>query len=149
MNALLDPAPVLEAADRLIAAFAATDTAAYFACFHEDATFLFHTEPDILPDRAAYERIWAGWVDAGWRVVSCESSDRVVTVVGDTAVFAHSVRTVTEIDGIRESVHERESIVFARTDAGLIAVHEHLSPANGADAGDPASDAGAATEVTA
>ncbi|KJL34166.1 nuclear transport factor 2 family protein [Microbacterium azadirachtae] len=128
MNAPLDPAPVLEAADRLIAAFAATDTDAYFACFHEDATFLFHTEPEILPDRAAYERIWAGWVDAGWHVVSCESSDRVVTVVGDTAVFAHSVHTVTEVDGVTEETQERESIVFTRSDRGLTAVHEHLSP---------------------
>lgn len=128
MNALLDPSAVLDAADHLIAAFAATDTDAYFACFHEDATFLFHTEPEILPDRAAYERLWAEWVDAGWRVVSCESSDRVVTVCGDTAVFAHSVHTVTEVGGVTEETHERESIVFTRTARGLTAVHEHLSP---------------------
>ncbi|MDF0529077.1 nuclear transport factor 2 family protein [Tsukamurella sp. 8F] len=131
---------VLAAADRLIAAFAATDTDAYFAAFHPGATFVFHTEPATLPSRAAYQDLWAGWIDAGWTVVSCDSSERVVTVVGDTAAFSHRVHTVTETDGEREATDERETIVFVRTDAGPLAVHEHLSVA-----GTPVTAAGAAS----
>ncbi|WP_433585195.1 YybH family protein [Microbacterium hydrocarbonoxydans] len=120
---------VLAAADRLIDAFRATDTAAYFAAFHERASFAFHTEPAVLPDRAAYERLWKGWTDAGWHVVSCDSSDRVVTTVGDTAVFSHTVRTTTEQEGEQTSTAERESIVFTRVGDELLAIHEHLSTA--------------------
>jgi hypothetical protein len=51
-----------------------------------------------------------------------EAADRLVADLGDTAVFAHDV----------ETLHERETIVFARQDDGnLLAVHEHLSPAGG------------------
>lgn len=128
-DAALTPPEVLSAADSLIDAFRATDTAAYFAAFHEQASFAFHTEPAVLPDRATYERLWRGWTDAGWRVVSCESSDRLVTVVGETAIFTHTVRTTTEQDGIRTETSERESIVFTRVDGALTAVHEHLSTA--------------------
>ncbi|SEB23953.1 MULTISPECIES: nuclear transport factor 2 family protein [unclassified Mycobacterium] len=120
---------VLAAADRLIAAFAATDTDAYFGCFHPDATFVFHTEPATLPDRRSYQALWSGWVADGWHVVDCTSSERTVASVGDTAVFAHVVTTTTEADGARTTTVERESIVFSRTDDGLIAVHEHLSEA--------------------
>lgn len=122
---------VLAAADRIIEAFAATDTDRYFAGFHPRATFVFHTEPRTLGDRAEYERLWSGWVSTGWHVVSCDSSERVVTTVGATAVFSHSVRTVTQDgDGTRTETRERESIVFAAApDGGLIAVHEHLSAA--------------------
>lgn len=120
---------VLAAADRLISAFAATDTDGYFACFAPEATFLFHTEPALLPDRAAYERLWRGWVADGWRVVSCESRDRHVVIAGDTAAFSHTVLTTTETAGEATSTVERESIVFARVDGELVAVHEHLSEA--------------------
>jgi len=122
---------VLAAADRIIEAFAATDTDGYFAGFDPRATFVFHTEPRTLADRAEYERLWASWVDSGWRVLSCESTARIVTVLGDTAVFSHDVHTVTQDgDGTRTETRERESIVFATTpDGALIAVHEHLSAA--------------------
>lgn len=126
-DAELTPAEVLAAADRLIDAFRATDTAAYFAAFHEQASFAFHTEPAVLPDRGTYEALWKEWTDAGWHVVSCDSSDRLVTIIAETATFAHTVRTTTEQDGTRTSTVERESIVFARVDGRLIAVHEHLS----------------------
>lgn len=128
MSALTE-AEVLAAADRLVAAFAATDTAAYFGCFSPEATFVFHTEPARLADRAAYERLWSGWLAEGWRVVACESRDRLVQVVGETAVFTHSVRTTALVDGAEESYDERESIVFARSGDSVVAVHEHLSPA--------------------
>lgn len=120
---------VLQAADRLVAAFAATDTAAYFDSFSADATFVFYPEPARLDDRAAYERLWASWLDGGWRVESCASSERLVQVYGDTAVFSHTVDTVTSVDGERTATRERETIVFVRADDRIVAVHEHLSPA--------------------
>ena len=129
----LTASDVLDAADRLVAAFAATDTAAYFSSFDEKATFFFHTEPALLPDRASYEALWDEWVAGGWRVISCESVDRAVVVVGDTAAFSHTVHTTTSADGVETSTVERESIIFARTAEGeLVAIHEHLSDAGGA-----------------
>ncbi len=124
---------MLAAADALVAAFAATDTAAYFACFSPDATFVFHPEPARLDNRAAYEALWAGWLAAGWRVVSCTSTDRLVQLHGDLAVFTHSVRTTTSENSVETTTDERETIVFARVGERLLAVHEHLSPVAGGD----------------
>lgn len=121
---------VLEAADRLVAAFAATDAVAYFAAFAPEATFVFYPEAARLEDRAEYERLWAGWVADGWRVESCESTDRRIQIFGDTAVFSHSVRTVTSVQGVSDETRERETIVFALAPSGsIVAVHEHLSAA--------------------
>ncbi|GAA3674591.1 nuclear transport factor 2 family protein [Nocardioides ginsengisoli] len=122
---------VLAAADDLVAAFAATDTEAYFAAFAPDATFCFHTEAARLDDRAAYEALWKSWLADGWRVVACASTDRKVQLLGDTAIFTHTVRTTVrpETDAPEETYSERETIVFAAAGAdGLRAVHEHLSP---------------------
>lgn len=119
---------VLAAARSLVAAFAATDTEAYFAAFSPDASFVFYAEAERLPDRAAYERLWRGWLEEGWRVRSCESSDAVVHLCGATAVFVHNVRTTTETNGVAETTFERETIVFHRaSDGSVVAVHEHLS----------------------
>lgn len=124
---------VLAAASGIVDAFAATDGDRYFATFAPDATFVFHTEPERLPDRAAYERLWAGWVAGGWRVVSCASSDPHVQSFPGGAVFTHSVETTVETGEGTESSRERETIVFrveGATDAAaprLVAVHEHLS----------------------
>ncbi|GAA4720873.1 nuclear transport factor 2 family protein [Pedococcus ginsenosidimutans] len=121
---------VLASADALVRAFASGDRTAYFACFAPDATFVFHTTPQRLGSRAAYEALWEQWVtEDGFAVVSCSSTDQVVQVLGpDAAVFAHGVTTVVEVGGIREELHERETIVFARRDGVWMAVHEHLSP---------------------
>jgi ketosteroid isomerase-like protein len=124
----LTTAEVLRAADHLVAVFGATDTAGYFDCFAPDATFVFHPEESRLDDRAAYERTWASWLADGWRVESCASSDQLVQIFGDTAVFSHTVDTVTSIGGERTATRERETIVFVRTGDRLVAVHEHLSP---------------------
>lgn len=128
------------AASAIVDAFAATDRARYFAGFAPDATFVFHTEPGRLDDRAAYERLWDEWVEGGWRVASCDSTDRLVQPFPGGAVFTHSVATSVETPDGPDSYRERETIVF-RTDPvrGLVAVHEHLSPmpdAAPADAGD-------------
>lgn len=121
---------VLTAAAALVRAFASGDSAAYFACFAPEATFVFHTTPQRLGSRAAYEALWKKWVDEdGFAVVSCASSHQHVQALGpDAAVFAHDVATVLEVGGEREELSERESIVFARRDDVWMAVHEHLSP---------------------
>lgn len=121
---------VNDAADRLVAAFAATDTESYFAAFSPDATFIFHPEADSLGSRAAYRSLWDGWLAAGWRVLECRSSERNIQLLGSTAVFSHRVATTVQTGpagGTGASV-ERETIVFARAaDGGVLAVHEHLS----------------------
>ncbi|MCW2556576.1 MAG: ketosteroid isomerase [Mycobacterium sp.] len=119
---------VLTATDELIAAFAANDTAAYFACFTPDATFVFHPESSRFGDRAAYETVWASWLESGWQVVSCISSDRLVQTYGNFAVLTHTCDTVTSVDGEQTTLRERESIVFVLDGDRLLAVHEHLSP---------------------
>lgn len=127
-DAHLTEEDVLHAANALVEAFRATDTQAYFACFAEDATFVFHTEDRRLGSRAAYEQLWSTWLDAGWRVTDCSSSDRRVQLLGDVAVFTHDVRTTTETAGESETTRERETIVFRRSGGTITAVHEHLSP---------------------
>jgi ketosteroid isomerase-like protein len=129
------PEEVEAAASAIVDAFAATDGDRYFAGFADDATFVFHTEPARLDDRAAYERLWAEWIAGGWRVVSCTSSDRRVQAFPGGAVFTHSVDTSVETPGGAESYRERETIVFRADPSGLVAVHEHLSPMPAA--GDP------------
>lgn len=118
---------VLTATDELVKAFAATDTSAYFACFSPGATFVFHPEPTRLNGRAEYEALWQSWLDDGWRVESCLSSDRLVQTFGDTAVLSHTVDTVISISGEQSSSRERESIVFVLDGGRVVAVHEHLS----------------------
>jgi ketosteroid isomerase-like protein len=121
----------MTATDELVAAFAATDTTAYFACFSPDATFVFHPERTRLNDRAAYEAVWASWLADGWRVLSCTSSDRLLQIFGDTAVLSHTVDTTTSVAGEQTTSRERETIVFVlfSSPAGehVLAVHEHLS----------------------
>jgi ketosteroid isomerase-like protein len=116
------------AASAIVDAFAATDGDRYFAAFAPDASFVFHSEPARLDDRAAYERLWAEWVEGGWRVVSCTSSDRHVQSFPGGAVFSHSVDTSVETPDGGESYRERETIVFRADGDALVAVHEHLSP---------------------
>lgn len=124
----LTEAEVFGAARDLVAAFAATETGAYFDCFAEDATFVFHTEPHRLENRADYERLWADWLDDGWRVTECLSTDPRLQLMGSVAVFTHEVRTTTSTAGVTDTTRERETIVFRRTERGVQAVHEHLSP---------------------
>lgn len=123
-----EPSAVAQAAAAIVDAFAATDTERYFAGFSPDATFVFHTERQRLDDRAAYERIWQEWLSAGWRVVSCSSSDSLVQVFDGGAVFSHTVDTTVHTGDREESYRERETIVFALDGDRLVAVHEHLSP---------------------
>jgi uncharacterized protein (TIGR02246 family) len=121
---------VQAAADALVEAFARSDADAYFGCFAEDATFVFHTEDHRLESRREYEELWARWVaEDGFRVVSCASSAARVQVFADTAVFTHDVRTVVATAAGQEAAAERETIVFVRAGDSWTAVHEHLSAA--------------------
>lgn len=55
---------------------------------------------------------------------------RRVQDLGDAAVFTHDVRTRVRMPAGEETLHERETIVFAREEDGRwLAVHEHLSAA--------------------
>ena len=116
----------LEAAQALVTAFGAHDRAAYFAAFAVDATFVFHTHPELLRDRAAYEELWTSWEAEGFHVESCTSTDqRVDVLTPDVAVFTHRVRT--RLAGEPHELRERETIVLRRTSGTWLAVHEHLS----------------------
>ncbi|MFC7432031.1 MULTISPECIES: YybH family protein [unclassified Agrococcus] len=119
---------VRDAAAAIVDAFAATDGERYFALFAPEASFVFHTEPQRLDDRAAYEALWQEWIATGWRVTSCTSSEQQVLLMPGGGVFSHTVTTAVETPDGPDSYRERETIVFRSTPAGLLAIHEHLSP---------------------
>jgi ketosteroid isomerase-like protein len=118
---------VRQAAADLVAAFASNDTARYFACFSEDATFLFHTLPHPLLSRRAYEEVWAGWQAEGFAVLGCTSSNVKVSVQGEVAIFMHDVATRLRVGGEELALNERETIVFRLCGERWLACHEHLS----------------------
>ncbi|MGH3638745.1 MAG: YybH family protein [Mycobacterium sp.] len=122
-----DPSSALRAAAELVAAFGSHDTRRYFDAFAPEATFLFHAEPALVPNRAAYEAMWADWERDGFRVLSCRSLEpRVDLVTDDVAVFTHGVRT--RLAGVEDEQRERETIVFRRDPEGRwLGIHEHLS----------------------
>lgn len=121
-------AAVLQAADALIDAFMAHDRERYFAAFAPEATFLFHSHPARLDSRAAYQDLWARWErEDGFRVLGGESSDRRVDILGDIAIFTHSVATRLSLAGEVQALRERETIVFHLSAGRWLAVHEHLS----------------------
>ena len=64
--------------------------------------------------------------------MDCQSSNRRVDVYDTSAVFTHDVLTTVENTDngsgpVQTVTSERETIVFARSDRGWLAVHEHLS----------------------
>jgi ketosteroid isomerase-like protein len=96
-----DASSALRAAADLVAAFGSHDTRRYFDAFAPEATFLFHAEPALVPNRAAYEAMWADWERDGFRVLSCRSVEPRVDL---------------------------ETIIFRRDPEGRwLGVHEHLS----------------------
>ena len=130
-----DPGEVVAAAEAIVAAFGRHDKNGYFALFAPEATFVFHTSPRRLESRAEYEAEWTRWErEDGFRVRACSSSDQRVQLLGDVAVFSHSVRTELTTKEGDASLLERETIVFHRRGGRWIAVHEHLSPHAGAAA---------------
>jgi len=118
----------LAAVDAIITHFGNHERDAYFAGFAPEATFLFYTTPDRVESRAAYEQLWDEWEkEAGFHVLSCSSSNRRIQVFGDTAVFSHDVDTTLTMEGVTESVTERESIILERRGGQWLGIHEHLS----------------------
>ena len=124
-------AQVLEAAADLVSAFASNDTARYFDCFSEDASFVFHTLAEPLSSRAAYEALWQQWQADGFAVLGCESSNALVNVQGDVAIFVHDVATHVRVGTEELRLKERETIVFRFEGTRWLAWHEHLSEALG------------------
>lgn len=122
---------VREAAERLVSAFGEGRLDDYFACFSPNATFLFHTTDRRLGSLDEYRALWDRWVqEDGFRVLACSTFDTFVQELGDTAILAHSVETRVATTRGEETLHERETIVFALQPEGRwLAVHEHLSPA--------------------
>ena len=118
---------VLQAAAALVDAFASNDTSRYFACFSEDASFLFHTLPQPLMSRRAYEQVWAQWQAEGFAVLGCQSSNGQVSLQGDVAIFLHDVATHLRVGGEELHLQERETIVFRLHGERWLACHEHLS----------------------
>ncbi len=120
-------AEVQAAAEALVAAFASNDTARYFACFSEDATFVFHTQPQPL-SLERYRALWQQWQAEGFAVLSCRSSGAHVSLQGEeVAIFIHDVVTRLSLDGEEHHLHERETIVFRHQAGQWLACHEHLS----------------------
>lgn len=124
-----DTEQIRAAADALVAAFAEGRLDDYFCAFAPDATFVFHSTPQRLGSTAEYRALWQEWVDQDdFRVLGCVSTGQLIQHFGSTAVFSHDVETTISTKDGRETVHERETIVFARADdGGWPAVHEHLS----------------------
>jgi ketosteroid isomerase-like protein len=122
---------LLSAARRLIEAFARHDTKAYFAAFAAEASFIFHTTDTVLNSRSDYERLWQEWEQAlGFHVLSCDSTDQKVQLLGNVGIFHHRVHTCLQTHDGPLELDERESIVFThQADGQWLAVHEHLSPA--------------------
>lgn len=122
-------AEVRAAGAELVSAFGREDLDAYFTCFADDATFLFHGTDRLLTSTEEYRREWARWVaEDGFAVRGCTTRDTVVQVLGDAAVLTHRVRTTVSTHEGESVLHERETIVFARRAGRWLAVHEHLSP---------------------
>ena len=114
----------------MVRAFGSNDVGAYFATFHPDATFVFYNVPESLGSLAAYRGERERWQrEDGFRIVSCRSTRQEIQVVGDVGIFTHAVVTRVSTHSGEETLHERETIVFARQDDGTwLGVHEHLSP---------------------
>ncbi len=133
LTAATSPSPaeqeIRAAAAAIVTAFGRSDRAVYFTHFAPDATFIFHTSPRRFNSRAEYEAEWNRWErEDHFKVLSCTSSDQRVQLLGDTAIFTHSVRTDLSTKQGRSTLFERETIVFNRRGGHWLGVHEHLSP---------------------
>src|SRR5918999_2181463 len=97
---------VLEAADRLVAAFGEGRVDDYFVCFHHEATFIFYTtdrrlestmEWRLLLDRLARED--------NFRVLECLSRERRGQTPGVGGVFTADVGSHKSTRSRKESLH--------------------------------------------
>ena len=133
MNAAVirrDEQDVLDAVAAIVSAFGDGRLDDYFARFHPDCSFVFHTSERRLDSVADYRTLWDRWVaEDGFRVRSCRSRNAHVQVWGDAAIVTHDVETQVQTRSSDEVLQEQETIVFVRqADGRWLAVHEHLSP---------------------
>lgn len=125
-----DRREVAETVERLVAAFGQDRVDDYFACFHPDCSFVFHTTGHRLESAAEYHDLWDHWKrEDGLEVRSCRTYDARIQLWGDAAVVTHSVETRVYVQGAEQTTHERETIVLVhQPDGRWLGVHEHLSP---------------------
>jgi hypothetical protein len=64
---------VPDAAARIVEAFGAHDTAAYFRGFAADATSVFRTTAQPAGSLSDHEQLWYGWERDGFRVLERET----------------------------------------------------------------------------
>jgi ketosteroid isomerase-like protein len=121
------------AVDEIVSAFGEGRLDDYFASFHPDCTFVFHTTDRRLESVDDYRRLWDEWVrEDGFEVLSCSTSGTRIQRWDDAAVVTHSVRTRVRTREGEEDLDERETIVLTLgPDGRWRGVHEHLSPAPG------------------
>ncbi|NEM89794.1 nuclear transport factor 2 family protein [Galbitalea soli] len=120
---------VLTAAEAIVARLGAGDIEAYFECFASDATFAHYAHSDQVLSRSQFLLRWRESMEAeGVRMLSARSSDRRAHIHGDFSVFSHLLRREIARGEQRETLTERESIVFARRGGRWMAVHSHVSP---------------------
>jgi len=120
---------VLQQAAHLVSCFAQHDFDKYFECFADDAVFIFHTSNNVLRNKAEYQKEWKKWEQEwGFKVESCKSTNQLVQLFNDVAIFSHTVDTTLNTSDGKKSFTERETIVFQFQNDKWIAVHEHLSP---------------------
>ncbi|VFT11052.1 ketosteroid isomerase [Pseudomonas aeruginosa] len=122
---------VLEAARRLVAAFARNDAEAYFAAFSEDASFIFHNWPQPLRSRAAYRKLLGALATRG-RLRS--AGVRIQQYLRQPARRPGDLQPRCRHPGCAsrgtESLNrERETILFRleQQEGRWLACHEHLS----------------------
>ncbi|HSL15967.1 MAG TPA: nuclear transport factor 2 family protein [Actinomycetota bacterium] len=120
---------VREAYEQLVAAFREGRVDDKFACFADEATVIDGTRwfGSLDEYRAAWDR-WAAEHD-GSAVLSVDTRIMKLQMLGDAAVLVHSIQARERTDSGEETVHERETIVFAKQpDGRWLVVHQHLSP---------------------
>jgi uncharacterized protein (TIGR02246 family) len=120
---------VREVYERLVAAFGEGRLDEYFGCFADEATLVFHGER-WLGSLEEYRAEWDRWAKQdGFAVLSVDTDVMKLQMLGEAAVLTHSIETRQRTNAGEETLHERETIVFAKQpDGGWLVVHEHLSP---------------------
>lgn len=119
----------MAAIENLVDAFSRHDKEAYFSCFADDATFLFHNQDRLLTGKAEYEVEWSKWEEEDqFRVLDCKSTKQNLQMIGDVAIFTHWVTTKVRTGSGNDTYNERETIVMnLKQDGQWLAVHEQLS----------------------
>ena len=121
---------VLEAYERLVAAFREGRFQDKFASFADDATVFDGGRWFGSLDE--YRSAWNEWVAAQDTLpvpLSVETRVMDLKVLDRVAILTHSIESRERTDAGEETVHEVETIVFAKqTDDRWLIVHQHLSP---------------------